>query len=283
MLREGDTLDKLLAARAALDAAGVRNLPVTIDNQDWAFEAPFVEAVRSGDADRRRAVIDDYLAALRLAVRHHEERGDALLGRTSPQILLLHANAVGAAAWNDLFGWLETSGHRFASVDEVLADPVFSEPQQFVARYGTSLWDRLDHEREERRVRDVLPRLLDGQSAAWNRGDLDAFCSVYADDALFLSPSGSVRGRDAILDRYRNRYPDRAAMGTLRLEVDEIRPIWGMEVTPAGDAVPGAIHGATAAARWTLRYADRPEASGRTLLVFRRDGDTWLIVQDASM
>ena len=283
MLREGDTLDKLLVARAALHAAGVRNLPVTIDNQDWSFEAPFVEAARAGDAARQRAVIDDYLAALRFAVGHHERSGDELLGRTSPQILLVHANAVGAAAWDDLFAWLAATGHRFATADEVLADPVFSEPHQFVARYGTSLWDRLDHEREERRLRDALPHLLDGQSGAWNRGDLDAFCSVYADDALFLSPSGSFRGRQAIVDRYRTRYPDRTAMGTLRLEIEEIRPIWGMEVTPAGDAVPGRIHGATVAARWTLRYPDRPEASGRTLLVFRRDGDSWLIVQDASM
>jgi uncharacterized protein (TIGR02246 family) len=283
MLREGDTLDKLLAARAALQAAGVRNLPVTIDNQDWSFETPFVEAARAGDATRQRAVIEDYLAALRFAVRHHEESGDALMGRTSPQILLLHANAVGAAAWDDLFTWLASTGHRFATADEVLADPVFSEPHQFVARYGTSLWDRLDHEREERRVREALPRLLDGQAGAWNSGDLDAFCSVYADDALFLSPSGSFRGRQAILERYRTRYPDRAAMGTLHLDVEEIHPVWGMEVTPAGDAVPGRIHGATAAARWTLRYADRPEASGRTLLVFRREGDSWLIVQDASM
>jgi ketosteroid isomerase-like protein len=30
--------------------------------------------------------------------------------------------------------------------------------------------------------------LLERQSGAWSRGDLDAFCSVYADDAVFLSP-----------------------------------------------------------------------------------------------
>jgi ketosteroid isomerase-like protein/peptidoglycan/xylan/chitin deacetylase (PgdA/CDA1 family) len=283
MLREGDTLEKLTAARGALEAAGVRNLPVTIDDQDWSFEAPYVAAARAGDGAGRRAVIADYLAALRLAVRHHERRGDALLGRSAPQILLLHANAVGAAAWDDLFTWLEDTGHTFATADEVLADPAFSEPHQFVARSGPSLWDRLAHEREEAGVRAALERLLEEQSGAWGRGDLDAFCAVYADDALFLSPSGSFRGRQTILERYRTRYPDRAAMGALRLDIEEVVPLWGMEVTPAGDAVPGRIHGATAAARWTLSYADRPEASGRTLLVFRRSGDAWLIVQDASM
>src|SRR5262245_55965636 len=283
MLREGDTAEKLAAARRAVAGAGLANLPVTIDNQDWSYEAPYVEATRAGDGQRRRVVVEDYLAALRLAVRHHERRGDALLGRTAPQILLLHANAVGAAAWDRLFAWLAATGHRFATADEILADPVFAEPHEFVARYGPGLWDRLGHEREERDVREALGRLLDGQAAAWSRGDLEAFCSVYADDALYISPTGAVQGRQAVLDRYRMRYADRAAMGTLSLDLEEVRTLWGMEVTPAGDAVPGRVHAATAAARWTLTYDDRPTASGRTLLVFRRAGDTWLIVQDASM
>ena len=160
---------------------------------------------------------------------------------------------------------------------------MFADPPRFVAPHGPGLWDRLAHLHEEEETRAALVRLLDTQAAAWSRGDLDAFCSVYAEDALFLSPSGTTRGRQAVLERYRTRYPDRAAMGTLRLEIDEVRPVWGIEVTPAGDAVPGSIHGASVAARWSLTYPDRPAASGRTLLVFRRDGGAWLIVQDASM
>jgi len=72
-------------------------------------------------------------------------------------------------------------------------------------------------------------------------------------------------------------------MGTLRLDLDDIRPIWGMEITPGDDAVPGRIHGAAAAGRWTLSYPDKEAASGRTALVFSRAGNRWTIVQDASM
>jgi peptidoglycan/xylan/chitin deacetylase (PgdA/CDA1 family)/ketosteroid isomerase-like protein len=282
-LDEGDTPDKLDAMRRYLASSRQTAVPVTIDDQDWSFDRPFVEARRAGDARRARQVGDDYLAALRLAVRHHEATGDALFGRRVPQILLLHANAVGAGEWDDLFSWLEATGHRFATADEVLADPAFGEPPRFVAPNGPGLWDRIAHQREEDQVRDALAALLEKQSAAWTRGDLDAFCAVYADDALFLSPSGLTRGRDAVLARYRSRYPDAAAMGSLRLDIDEVRPFWGIEVTPAGDAVPGRIHGATVAARWTLSYPDRPAASGRTLIVFRRGLDGWQIVQDASM
>lgn len=112
-----------------------------------------------------------------------------------------------------------------------------------------------------------LASLLEVQAAAWSRGDLQTFASIYAEDALFLSPSGTTRGRAELVERYRLRYPDAAAMGRLTLEVIEVR---------AGADVAGV------AARWTLSYEDRPAATGLTLLVFRRAADTWQIVQDAS-
>jgi uncharacterized protein (TIGR02246 family) len=114
-------------------------------------------------------------------------------------------------------------------------------------------------------VAEVLAR----QVQAWNRGDLEAFVSAYAEDASFVSPTGLTQGRQAVLDRYRNRYPDKAAMGTLALEVVETR------------LADGAV--ASVVARWSLAYPGKPAASGLTLLVLHRTGDRWLIVQDASM
>jgi uncharacterized protein (TIGR02246 family) len=256
---------------------------VTIDTQDWSYEEAYVTAVRRADKTGAHDAAADCLAALQAEVRHHEEHGDELFGRTTPQILLLHANAVGTAVWDELFTWLEKTGHRFASADEVLRDPIFAEEPRFFARYGCSLWDRIGHQREAAQAHDDIAKLIAEQVEAWNRGDIEAFTSVYADDAVFLSPTGMVRGRQAVLDRYRTRYPDKAAMGTLRLDLDDIRPIWGMEITPGDDAVPGRIHGAAAAGRWTLSYSDKDAASGRTALVFSRAGNCWTIVQDASM
>jgi peptidoglycan/xylan/chitin deacetylase (PgdA/CDA1 family)/ketosteroid isomerase-like protein len=282
-LREGETAEQFDAVRKALAASSQRVLPVTIDTQDWSFEEPYVQAVRRGDTRAARDVAGDALAALKAETLHHEETGDDLFGRTTPQILLLHANALGTAVWDELFSWFEKTGHRFATADDVLKDPVFSEEPRFLARYGCSLWDRIAHEREAAQARDEIATMIATQVEAWNRGDLPAFTSVYADDAVFLSPSGMVRGRQAVLDRYTTRYPDQAAMGTLRLDLDEIRPVWGMEITPGQDAVPGRIHGASALGRWTLSYPDKEPATGRTLLVFSRAGNRWTIVQDASM
>ena len=113
-----------------------------------------------------------------------------------------------------------------------------------------------------------VEELLARQAAAWNAGDLDGFCALYEDDAVFVTASGVTRGRQAVLERYRARYKDRAAMGTLSFEVLDVRDLGETR---------------SVAARWALKYADRPDASGYTLLVMRRNGDGWRIVQDASM
>lgn len=124
-------------------------------------------------------------------------------------------------------------------------------------------------------TRERIEILLDDQTAAWNRGDLEAFCTAYADDALFLTPTGSTRGRQAVLERYRKKYPDARAMGTLAIEPLELR-----EAPGEGELETTMV---SVAARWTLTYPDKPAASGLTLIVFERRGERWVIVQDASM
>lgn len=282
-LREGDTPEKVAAMRAYLEESGQQNLPVTLDNQDWSFNRPWIEARRAEDETAAAAVADDYHAALRISIRHHERRGDELLGRVTPQILLLHANAVGAAEWGRLFTWLEETGHRFATVDEVMVEPVLADPPPVVAPYGYGAWDRLWQERRDEEAREAGAAALETQAAAWNAGDFEAFCAVYGEDATYVSSTGLTRGRDAILARYRERFPDREAMGNLSFEVLEARPAAGVEFTKLGDAAPSRAHGVSVVARWRLTYDDREPAEGVTLIVLRRRGQGWEIVQDASM
>ena len=115
---------------------------------------------------------------------------------------------------------------------------------------------------------EQVKSLLLEQAQSWNRGDLQRFSAVYAEDALFLSPSGLNQGRAQVLARYKKRYPDRKAMGTLSLEFIETRTTEKL---------------VTVAARWRLAYPDKTAASGLTLIVLQPRGGSWEIVQDASM
>jgi len=282
-LNEGNTPAKLRAMRDYLKSSGQTNLPVTLDDQDWSFEEAWVAARKAGDQAAMARVAEDYQAAMRIHIGHFESVGDRLFGRPTPEILLLHAGEVGAEQWDVLFDWLEKTSHRFATADEVLADPAYSTPHDYVAEDGVSLWERIKAERRQSEVPAALKTALDAQVAAWNRGDLDAFVALYAVDATFISPSGIAHGRQEVLERYRRKYPDRTAMGALSLDITETRLIAGEEFTFFGDTVVGRVQGATVAARWTLAYEGKPSLTGSTLLVLCPRGNDWEIVQDASM
>jgi ketosteroid isomerase-like protein len=111
---------------------------------------------------------------------------------------------------------------------------------------------------------------LEKQAADWNRGDLDAFCASYAEDAIFLSPSGVRRGKAEVLAGYKKKYTSKEIMGTLSFEFLDAR------VAEGGKAV-------TVAAKWMLHRPQGTDASGLTLLSLQLKGASWMIVQDASM
>jgi len=170
-------------------------------------------------------------------------------------------NALASVIW--LLSWLTTSGAGLLH----LADGGSSDgpPQRATSATGRSPAGRPP---DDPQVAKEISTLLDGQATEWNRGDIAAFCSAYADDAVFLSTSGVTTGREAVLTRYKKRYPDRQSMGNLSFEVisTRLRPRF-----------------ASVAARWKLTYSNQKEVTGLTLLVLEREGQAWKIVQDASM
>jgi len=109
--------------------------------------------------------------------------------------------------------------------------------------------------------------LLASQAAAWNRGDLPGFMAAYENSERLRFASGGTitHGWQPTLDRYRQRYPDRAAMGTLAFTVLEVHVL-----APEAAVVFG---------RWELtRAADRPW--GLFTLVLQRTPAGWRIVSD---
>lgn len=113
-----------------------------------------------------------------------------------------------------------------------------------------------------------LRNLLDRQAEQRSRGDLEGFCSHYAEDAIFVSPSGRTDGRKAVYERYKKKYVDGKGMGALSLEVLHI---------VADDAA------ASIAMLWRLSFENKAPARGYSVIGLRRESATWKIVHDASM
>ena len=114
--------------------------------------------------------------------------------------------------------------------------------------------------------RDCRAVLL-AQRDAWNQGDVEGFVQGYEQSAelVFAGPGGVEVGFAAVLDGYRRRYPDRAAMG--RLDFTELE-------LSRFDAEHVVVRGL-----WHLDR-DAENLSGTFLLMVRRFGRDWRIVLD---
>jgi len=108
---------------------------------------------------------------------------------------------------------------------------------------------------------------LERQVRDWNAGNLAGFMEAYArsDHTRFASGGSVSLGWQTVFDRYRSKYNDLAAMGTLTFSE--------LEVTVIG------ADAALAFGRWRLqREKDTP--SGLFTLVFRKTAEGWRIVHD---
>jgi ketosteroid isomerase-like protein len=87
---------------------------------------------------------------------------------------------------------------------------------------GTQV-DATKRRSDEAQIRAVL----DMQSIAWNRGDIDTFMTGYwkSEETEFVGARGITRGWQAVLDRYRRNYPDAKAMGRLTFSNVEVHVV----------------------------------------------------------
>jgi len=115
----------------------------------------------------------------------------------------------------------------------------------------------------------AIRTVLDEQSAAWNRGDIDAFMRGYwkSPELTFYSGGNVTSGWDATLQRYRARYQGAGhEMGKLDFSELEIHVL-------ARDA-------AWVGGRWHLKMSDGKDLGGLFTLIFRKFPDGWRIVHD---
>ena len=116
-----------------------------------------------------------------------------------------------------------------------------------------------------------LRKILDDQTAAWNRGDLVAFMQGYwhSSEVTFFSGDTIIRGWEPTLQRYRNKYQGAGKeMGRLSFTDEHIQVL-------SSDA-------AVVTARWHLEMPDGKRLEGLTTLLCKRLPEGWRIVHDHS-
>lgn len=116
---------------------------------------------------------------------------------------------------------------------------------------------------------------MDGQVAAWNRGDIDGFMRGYANspETTFIG-STVEHGYALILARYRRAYATQAEMGALRFDGVSVRLL---------PCASGAAEYAVVTGRFHLTRSTHGAAAkddGVFDLIWHHEADEWKIILD---
>lgn len=115
----------------------------------------------------------------------------------------------------------------------------------------------------------AIRKLMDGQSAAWNRGDIEGFMNGYweNDSLMFIGKSGVTYGWSNTLKNYKKGYPDTSAMGKLTFTLIQLKRLSGKYYHVTG--------------KWFLKRSVG-DIGGYYTLLFRKIKGRWVIVSDHS-
>jgi len=121
----------------------------------------------------------------------------------------------------------------------------------------------------QKNARQKILTLLDTQTQAWNRGDLEGFMKGYweNDSLRFIGKSGITYGYSNTLNNYKRGYPDTAAMGKLQFTILVVK-----KLSPRYYEVVG---------KWYLKRSIG-DVSGHYTLLLRKINSKWVIVSDHS-
>ncbi len=119
--------------------------------------------------------------------------------------------------------------------------------------------------KDETIIKDKLKNQVD----CWNKGDLDGFMADYwkNDQLLFIGKSGLTYGWKNTLDNYKKNYPSKTEMGTLNLELIEMKKLDRRHYFTVG--------------KWHLKR-EVGDLTGHFSLIWEKMDDKWVIIADHS-
>ena len=137
-LQTGPTAETKKSFEEFLAARGYRVAPVTVDTNDWMYNAVYSDALARGDADTAARVRSAYLASYPTILDFFEDLSLRVFDRPIRHVLLVHANALNAETLGRWATVLRARGYAFVTLERALEDPAYASPDPFVSRNGIS-------------------------------------------------------------------------------------------------------------------------------------------------
>jgi len=142
-LLEGDTLDKRHAVRAYLQQNGYKIAQVSMDFEDYLWNAPYARCMAKKDDQAIETLRASYLATADEYITVFRELTHTLYRRDIPYVLLLHIGAFDAKMLPDLIDLFRRRGFTFTTLPEAMKDPVYGEDPDMALKYGGAFQEQV--------------------------------------------------------------------------------------------------------------------------------------------
>lgn len=121
---------------------GFINAPVTVQNQDWLFNAPYSEAVAQHNAAEQQRIADAYLEHTGETLAYAQNLSKQSFGREIPQVMLMHVDKLNADCLDAVLSLFEKNGYTFVSLDQALRDPAYATADDYAGPDGITWLER---------------------------------------------------------------------------------------------------------------------------------------------
>jgi peptidoglycan/xylan/chitin deacetylase (PgdA/CDA1 family) len=137
-LQTGPTAETKKAFEDFLAERGYRIAPVTVDTNDWMYNAVYADALARGDEPAAARVREAYVASYATILDFFEDLTLRVFGRPIRHVLLVHANPLNAETLPRWAAVLRARGYAFTTLARALEDPAYATPDPYVGKPGFS-------------------------------------------------------------------------------------------------------------------------------------------------
>jgi peptidoglycan/xylan/chitin deacetylase (PgdA/CDA1 family) len=149
-LHEGDTIPKRRAARAWLASHGYKIAEVTMDFEDYLWNAPYARCMDKHDAASIERLHDIYLAAADQYYGVFRQLSQLVYGRDVKYVLLMHVGALDAKMLPELLALYRSKGVSFISLPAAISDPAYRDDPDIGEPTGGTLLELMAEKKKLR-------------------------------------------------------------------------------------------------------------------------------------
>jgi peptidoglycan/xylan/chitin deacetylase (PgdA/CDA1 family) len=135
-LEEGETLRKKRAVATFLRKQHYRVAEVTLDFEDFLWNAPYARCVANNDTVAIDWLKTSYLIAAEDRIQFGQNMSRALYGRDIKHIMLLHVGGFETVMLPQLLNLLRQKHFKLVSLEEAASDPVYRTDPAWPTRHG---------------------------------------------------------------------------------------------------------------------------------------------------